>query len=217
MSFSPSRFGLLFGLAAASSACGIGDADPNAIHAPFTVTDYFAPSGFMGDGSATDHTPKPVDMARDENCAARPANARGVCYRFAYTPLSHLDGGVGWGGVYWQNPANNWGQDPPQRVTPNADRVAFYAAGQNGGEAVTFLVGGLHATDPNGAPLPYADTLSTQKKIVLTNAMTRYEIPITDNSYTGVIGGFGFSIAEVNGQGGTIYLDDIVWLAPGDE
>ncbi len=197
--------------------CGINDVDPSPIQAPFAVSDYFSPSGFMGDGSATDHTPEPIAMTRDEDCAARPSGARGVCYRFIYTPLAPADGGVGWGGVYWQSPANNWGQDPPQKVTPNADRVAFYAAGQNGGESVTFLVGGLHATDPNGAPLPYADTLSETGGIVLTNAMARYEIPIADHTYAGVIGGFGFSISSVDALGATIYLDDIMWLAPGEE
>ncbi len=195
------------------AGCGVEEISPDPIAAPFAVSDYFVPSGFMGDGSLTEHEPEPLVMSRAENCAPRPAGARGICYRFTYTPVSFTEGGVGWAGAYWQSPANNWGQDPPQKVKPNAARVAFYAAGATGGENVIFLVGGLNATDPDGAPLPYGDTFKLSKGITLTTEMAQYEVPFTpDATYDAVVGGFGFSISAAGSAAQTIYLDDIVWL-----
>ncbi len=193
--------------------CGVEEISPEPISAPFAVSDYFVPSGFMGDASLTEHQPEPLVMSRAEDCAPRPAGARGICYRFAYNPVPFAEGGVGWAGAYWQSPANNWGQDTPQKVNANATRVAFYAAGASGGENVIFLAGGLNATDADGAPLPYGDTFKLSQGITLTTEMTQYELLfMPEDVYSAVIGGFGFSISASGSAAQTIYLDDIVWL-----
>ncbi len=192
--------------------CSVQGVSSDPVQAPFLVSDYFVPSGYMGDGSVLGRTPAPIEVSYSD-CAPRPAGARGNCYRFVYTPVPTSEEGKGWAGVYWQGPANNWGQEPPQSVTPNATRVAFYAATETDGDAVSFLVGGLNATDPDGAPLPYVDKLSATQGEILTTGMTRYEIPLPSSaSYDAVVGAFGWSISAFGGTSHTLYLDDIQWL-----
>lgn len=194
--------------------CSVDPVEPEVLSAPFTVSDYFVPSGYMGDASLTKVTPKPMQLDYGA-CLPRPAGAEGDCYRFRYTPAPVGDGGVGWGGVYWQSPANNWGQDSPQPVRPGATRVSVVAAGGSGGEVVTLLVGGLSATDPDGAPLPFTDTFRAELPVVLTTAPTRYEVPIpADAQYDHVVGGFGFSVSAAGPAAQTLYFDDVRWLGP---
>jgi hypothetical protein len=204
---------LLF-LAAASLGligCSVEGVSPDPIEPPFAVSDYFVPSGFMGDGSLT-IKPKPLELFYD-GCRPRPANARGNCYRFAYRPVPLDEGGVGWAGVYWQSPANNWGQDRPQRVVPSASRVSFVASGGDGGENLTILIGGLDATDPDGDPLPYRDTLSVSQPFTLTTEPTRYDVPLPEGvSYDFVVGAFGFSLASDGAPSRALFLDVIAWL-----
>jgi hypothetical protein len=200
-------------LCLALPACSVDDVKPELLSAPFTVSDYFVPSGYMGDASVK-VTPKPMQLDYDA-CSARPAGALGDCYRFTYTPAPVGNGGVGWGGVYWQSPANNWGQDAPQAVRAGATRVSVVAAGGSGGEIVSLLVGGLSATDPDGAPLPFADTFKAELDVVLTTEPTRYEVPIpADAQYDHVVGGFGFSVTAVGPTAQVLYFDDIRWLGP---
>ena len=194
------------------TACSVDDIAAEPVQAPFTVSDYYVPSGFMGDASVLGRSVAPMSLSYDA-CRPRPAGAYGDCYRFVYTPVPIADGGVGWGGVYWQSPANNWGQDAPQKVEPNASRVSFVAAGGDGGESAMFLAAGLSATDPDGAPLPYVDAFKAAQGVVLTTELTRYEIALPAGaSYDHVTGGFGFSLTAVGPAAQTLYLDDVRWL-----
>jgi hypothetical protein len=67
----------------------------------FYVSDFFTPSGHMGDGQEPGH----ITMNANDHCLPRPEGAGGNCYRFIYGP----PGNAFWGGVFWQFPANNWG------------------------------------------------------------------------------------------------------------
>jgi hypothetical protein len=193
-------------------ACSVPDIDPQPIQAPFTVSDYYVPSGFMGDASVLGRSVKPMDLSY-EHCRPRPVGAHGDCYRFVYTPVPIADGGVGWAGVYWQSPANNWGQDAPQKMQPNATRVAFFAAGGAGDENAMFLAAGLSATDADGAPLPYVDSFKAQQSVTLSAELTRYEIALPEGvGYDHVTGGFGFSLTAVGPAAQTLFLDDVRWL-----
>jgi hypothetical protein len=73
----------------------------------FTVSDFFTPSGHMGDGQEPGH----LKMRVDEGCYA---DARGSCYRFTYSP----PGDKLWAGVFWAFPANNWGAEPGRLFRP---------------------------------------------------------------------------------------------------
>lgn len=90
------------------SAVGCGPSDEadraktGPIVGPFIVSDFFTPSGFMGDGAV----PGRLTADVNENCRTpRPEGAQGDCYRFVYEPS--LD--VKWAGVFWVHPANSWG------------------------------------------------------------------------------------------------------------
>src|SRR5262245_38572430 len=162
----------------------------------------------MGDAS---RSPSPLEL-RYDGCAPRPSGARGNCYRFVYRPPGDAES-VGWAGVYWQSPANNWGQDRPQPVLSNARRVSFAAAGDVAGMDLTILVGGLRGSDPDGAPLPYGDTFGVTEVVTLGTEMGKFEVALpADASFSYVLGAFGFSLTADGASSRTIFLDDIVWL-----
>src|SRR5579859_1039645 len=70
---------------------------------PVVVSAQFVPSGFMGDGAIPGAVGMVPSAATDpQDCGGdRAAGAVGVCYSFTYTAVQ---GGSGWGGVYWQFP-----------------------------------------------------------------------------------------------------------------
>jgi hypothetical protein len=107
------------------------------INGPFIVSEYFTPSGFMGDGAQAD--PPLLTVAINKSCKQpRPAGAQGDCYHYLYKV-----GNVKWAGSYWVYPSNSWGTIPGRRVVgpndlgPNPSggpelrgyhQVRFYAA-----------------------------------------------------------------------------------------
>jgi hypothetical protein len=101
----------------------LNDPDRGPLTQTFAVSDYFAPSGFMGDGQYEGF----MTMDVNQNCKKRPAGAQGDCYHFRYymDPTS----GFYWGGVYWVFPSNSWGSRPGYAFSPNNfKQVRFYAA-----------------------------------------------------------------------------------------
>jgi hypothetical protein len=170
---------------------------------PFLVDSLYVASGYMGDGAIAGA------IAQDDNMAclaARAPNATGHCHKFTYTPQAMTSGGVGWGGVYWQYPVNNWGATPGKRIAAGATRVTFSAAGAAGGETVKFLVGGMTGTS-------YSDTLNISTTITLTNTMMPYIVDLTGQTYDAVLGGFGWVIEAPIGSLSPIAftIDSITW------
>ena len=98
-------------------ACGPPDEASRAasgpIKGPFVVSNFFTPSGFMGDGAI----PGRLTVGINENCKQpRPAGAQGDCYHFLYKP-----GDVKWAGAYWVYPSNSWGSVPGRAIVPPVD------------------------------------------------------------------------------------------------
>jgi len=97
-------------------ACGPPDeasrVQAGPIVGPFVVSNFFTPSGFMGDGAI----PGRLTVGINENCKMpRPAGAQGDCYHFLYKV-----GDVKWAGAYWVYPSNSWGSVPGRNVVgPN--------------------------------------------------------------------------------------------------
>ena len=58
-----------------------------------------------------------------------------TCLKVDYTASDN------WGGVVWQNPANNWGDKAGGWNLTGAKKLTFWARGDKGGEVVTFLFG----------------------------------------------------------------------------
>ena len=185
---------------AASDPGDYEDEPETGLALPFALSDYFAPSGYMGDGAEVGNV---TPDSAPSDCLPRPEGARGDCYRFTYTPASQL-----WAGVYWLFPADNWGSARGKKIAAGATRVSFFAAGGAGGETVGVTVGGV--ADPL---LPYQDTLTASTEIVLTTELTEYTLDISGQSYDSVLGGFSWTYAVPEGSSAPIeiYLDDIVW------
>jgi hypothetical protein len=155
----------------------------------------------MGDGQTS---PTAIVMNSSACKQPRAAGAVGDCYRVTFMP-----GALGWAGVYWQYPENNWGASPGKRVEAGANRVTFYAAGAAGGEALQLLVGG-----ESNAKLPYQDSFKVMSTVMLTTALMPYQIDISGRNYdSGVLGAFGWTLVAPTGANAPIvfYLDSIRW------
>jgi hypothetical protein len=171
---------------------------------PFAVDNVYAPSGFMGDGmmvGIVTMVPAKVGDSKDCNGQRSSAGAVGICHQVTYAP--HPTGGMGWAGVFWQYPANNWGTKPGFTIAPGATQVTFSAKGQKGGEKVTFLAGGI------GSGMQYADSLKASADTVLTAQWATYSVNIGGMGYSQVLGGFGWTMTAASA--GTFFIDDIHW------
>jgi hypothetical protein len=129
-----------------------------------------------------------------------------MAIRASFTPT----GPLGWGGVYWQYPENNWGDDPDSLNLSWANKLTFWAKGEEGGEKVRFFVGGVGDADA-----PYPDSLRPEVStgfIELESDWNQYTINLHDQDLTHLIGGFGWATDKcANPNGATFYLDDIIF------
>jgi hypothetical protein len=192
-------------------ACGCGprsevdrieEAGP--ITGPFAVSQYFSPSGHMGDGATVGHIVADID----EGCKERPSGARGDCYRFTYTPGSLL-----WAGVYWAYPANNWGSRPGRTMAAKFTRVRLEAAASPGDFSIQLIAGGIQ-----DRTLPYSDQfrVGSLPQVVSTD-WKQFEIDLSDQTFDTVIGAFAWVTAYPPDTDPSavaprvLYLDDLVW------
>lgn len=153
-----------------------------------SALNHFIPSGWMGDYG---------DLSFDDT-AANPHSGKS-CIKITYT--ANKSQGQGWAGIYWQEPANNWGDIPNAGYNlTGARKVTFWARGENGGEFVdVFKAGGITG--------PYGDSDSASLgSVVLTNDWKKYTIDLTGKNLSHIIGGFSFAFAP---PAKTFYLDDI--------
>jgi hypothetical protein len=191
---------------------GNGSADmammPNTMTLPFVVDTVFVSSGFMGDGNMAGPItmiPAKTGDSTDCNGMRSSSTASGSCHVITYAPPA--SGGMGWGGVYWQYPANNWGTKSGYAVPAGAKKVSFQAKGAKGGEKVQFLAGGIV-----GAMQPYTDSIKATATVTLTTTWAAYSIDLTGQSYTSVLGGFGWTMTATDaGTSGGFFVDDIQW------
>jgi len=112
--------------------------------------------------------------------------------------------GAGWIGMYWQNPANNWGSKKAGFDLTGAKKLTFWARGEQGGEIISeFKIGGLTGefSDSDSAGIGPA---------MLTDEWKQYEIDLEGKDLSHIIGGFCFSAnSDDNPDGFVIYFDDI--------
>lgn len=205
---------ILFGLGACShapirspqGASGGASGSPQTTTRPFKAfpiyTDraprhaHYAPSGYMGDS----------DLSMSGAYTKTP-NGEGPCLRVNYG----ANGPKGWAGIYWQDPANNWG-DVPGRAgydLRGATRLTFWARGENGGERVhEFRVGGIVGQYPDS-------DVATLSNIRLSRDWKKYIIDLSNKDLRHIIGGFGFSVIKAENPGGMVFfLDDIIFEGP---
>jgi hypothetical protein len=165
---------LLLPVVAAGCLPSLNDPDRGPLTQTFAVSDYFSPSGFMGDGAFEGY----VTMEVNQNCLPRPTNAHGSCYHFTYY-MDPNSGPLYWAGVYWVFPSNSWGTRPGYKIDPTVfKQVRFYAAVKT--PAVNTTKGG-GTSFFNGI----AGGISLGKYTACTQAQEDAQVVATDTSPNG--------------------------------
>ncbi len=149
----------------------------------------YAPSGFMGDAKA---------ISLDPKCTVQPHTGK-LCMKVQFT------GKNDWGGVVWQNPANNWGKVAGGKNLSDATRLQFWARGSHGGEKVNFLLGVLKRG------VRYHDSGTASKTVSLTTTWKKYSISLAGLNLSRIVTAFGWSVAATV-RPVTFYLDDIEYV-----
>lgn len=161
------------------------------------IQNLFTPSGWMGDG---EYGRKYIDFSAADRTSphSRPDSIR-VTYTF---------GPKRWGGIYWQNQPDNWGEKAGFDYSSKGfSKVTFWARGALGGEVVEFKVGGI-----DGPNRKYRDSLAvTTGRVTLTNKWTQYTVNLSNTKLSSLIGGFCWVASADYNTNSTItfYLDDI--------
>jgi len=153
---------------------------------------HYIGSGWMGDYS---------DIRMNDRYMENPHSGT-TCIQIEYLPRRSQ--GAGWMGMYWQNPANNWGSKKAGFDLTGAKKLTFWARGEKGGEIVSeFKIGGITGefSDTDSAGIGPA---------MLTQEWKQYEIDLEGKDLSHIIGGFCLSAnSDDNPDGFIIYLDDI--------
>jgi hypothetical protein len=148
---------------------------------------HYVPSGWMGNTKA---------IKMDEGCRIHPHSGE-TCLRFEYQDAS------GWGGVVWQDPAEDWGDKVGGWNLSGAKQLTFWARGEKGGEEVNFEFGLL------GRDKPHRDSSSgSLSGIKLTTDWKQYRLDLTGKDLSCIKTGFCWTVKAQNNPA-MFYLDDI--------
>ena len=161
---------------------------------------HFIPSGWMGDWG---------DMKLDTGWKENPHSGT-TCIKIVYS--AEQKQGAGWAGIFWQNPANNWGTKPGGYDLTGAKKLTFWARGGKGGEMLSKTqVGTLAEVKVGGITGEYADSDSVSiGPITLTPDWKEYTIDLTGKDLSYISGGFCWAASAAdNPEGFMIYFDDI--------
>jgi len=171
------------------------------IDLPFDVyTDYnaqdnhYVPSGWMGDVGA---------ITLNQNCKENTHSGK-FCIKIVYSGES--TNGQGWIGIYWQNPANNWGNSRGGYNLTGSQTLEIRARSEKDGSIVEFKMGGIEGDFPDthtGATGP----------VTLTKEWKKYTIDLSGADLSYISGGFCLTMTQINNPNGVvIYLDDIRYV-----
>jgi hypothetical protein len=170
-------------------------------------TNHFIPSGYMGDTG---------DITVNEAWMDNPYSGT-ESIKVEYTPLGKGPNSClyappcKWAGVYWQNPADNWGTIPNAGFDLSGyTRLTFWARSDNAAH-LEFKVGGITGK--------YPDSLQPARGtgvVTLSSQWQQYKINLAGADLSYVIGGFLWSASWTNNGIGidnpktlVFYLDDI--------
>lgn len=156
---------------------------------------HYIPSGWMGDTG---------DLSMDDKSMADP-HSGSTCIKFVYT--AKKASGQGWAGVFWQNPANNWGSKKGGFDLTGLNKLTFWARGEKGGEVIDkFAVGGIKGTYPDTAQVSIGP-------VELTSTWQQYSINLAGKDLSYINGALNWVInADSNPEGATFYVDDVEFL-----
>jgi len=153
---------------------------------------HYIPSGYMGDYS---------DVKIDTASFDTPHSGT-TCIKVTYTNASSQ--GARWAGMYWQSPANNWGDKKGGFDLTGAKKLTFWARGAKAGERIEeFKVGGITGLYPDS-------DIAGIGPVLLTTEWQKLEIDLRGKDLSYISGGFCWSTnLDVNPEGAVFYLDDI--------
>ena len=147
----------------------------------------FIPAGYMGNTSA-------IKM---DDASADALHAGKTCLKVSYSAADN------WGGVVWQDSANDWGDHPGGWDLAGATRLTFRARGASGGEVVAFQFGLI------GKDKTYSDSAGGRLEgVTLTKAWKSYTLDLKGKDLSRIKTGFCWTLAAT-GKPVTFYLDDI--------
>ncbi|MBF0121990.1 MAG: hypothetical protein HQL21_01115 [Candidatus Omnitrophica bacterium] len=155
----------------------------------------FTPSGYMPTGEC---------LSLDDGWQYDVKDGK-TCIRVVYDIACSKEGRQ-WAGVYWQNPADNWGGKKGGYNLTGATRLVFWAKGELGGERIEeFKIGGLGANQL----YPDSDTAS-MGPVILSSEWKEYTLDLRGKDLSYISGGFAW-VANVEGNPHhcTFYLDNI--------
>ncbi len=154
---------------------------------------HFVPSGFMPNGKCIT-----LDEAWTENCQTGK-----TCIKIVYD-IECSKNDQKWAGIYWLNPANNWGSRKGGFNLSEATKLTFWAKGERSGEQIEeFKVGGITGDFPD------SDSAFIGP-VILTPEWRQYTIDLRGKDLSYISGGFAWSSkVDFNQKGCTFYLDNI--------
>jgi hypothetical protein len=155
----------------------------------------FTPSGYMPDGDCIK-----MDEGWNQQCQEGK-----TCIKASYDAACSLQR-QRWGGVYWLNPPDNWGDRKGGYNLNGASKLVFWARGEKGGEQISeFKVGGVGTNKT----YPDSDTISIGP-VILPQEWREYEIDLRGRDLSYLSGGFAWvTNADSNPEGAVFFLDDI--------
>lgn len=157
-------------------------------------TGHFVPSGWMGD----------IEQVDMYGCDRTDPLSGEMALRASFS----ASGALGWAGVYWQYPENNWGNLPDGLNLSAMNKLTFWAKGAQGGEKIKFFVGGIGSASDS-----YPDSLRPEVStgyVQLSTNWQQFTINLTGSDLSHLIGGFGWATDRcANPQGATFFLDNV--------
>lgn len=157
-----------------------------------SMKNHFIPSGWMGNFG---------DVKMDTGSTEMPYLGD-TCIKVTYNAKDGQS--ARWAGIYWLQPANNWGTVDAGVNLSKASKLTFWARGAKGGERIEqFKAGEVKGIyGDSGAAGIY--------NIILNKKWTKYTIDLKGKDFSYIIGGFCWATnVDVNPGGATFYLDQI--------
>jgi hypothetical protein len=147
----------------------------------------YIPSGWMGN----------VDAIERDDCWPTSPHSGQSCIKITYNDTGK------WGGIVWQSPADDWGDEPGGFDLTGAKKLTFWARGEKGGEMVEVKMGIL------GRNKDFPDSgKASLGRVKLSNAWQKYELPLEGKDLSCIKTGFVWSLGGKK-EPITFYLDDI--------
>ena len=156
-------------------------------------SNHYVPSGFMPDGKCVSINERHTEACRKGE----------TCIKVEYD-IECSRQGQQWAGIYWLNPANNWGNRKGGYNLKGAKKLVFWAKGTVGGEQIeSFIMGGITGDYPDS-------DMAMLGPVILSTTWREYSIDLQGKDLSYISNGFGWTTSErVNGDSCVFYLDEI--------